>query len=161
MRRICLPVLAVALSACSQGPETPKAAQKPANVTAARLLNATSEPSQWLTYNGDYNEQRFSRLDKIDIGNVADLGLAWYADFPTNLPVEGSPLYIDGVIYQPLPWSKVVAYDARTGAQLWLFDPEGGGRVRHQYLLWHRHPRPRRLERQDHRRHARRPSDRR
>ncbi len=104
----------------------PALAQTAANVTADRLLNATNE-AQWLTYNGDYNEQRWSRLDAINESNVAQLGLAWYADFDTNLPVEGSPLYIDGVIYQPLPWSKVAAYDARTGEELWVFDPEVPG----------------------------------
>jgi quinohemoprotein ethanol dehydrogenase len=122
MRKLCLSVLLVAVAAgCSREPAAPAA------VTAERLLNAASEPSQWMTYNGDYNEQRYSRLDRINTGNVAKLGLAWYADFPTNLPVEGSPLYIDGVLYQPLPWSKVVAYDARTGEQLWLYDPKVPG----------------------------------
>ncbi len=33
-----------------------------ANVTSQRLLHANSEPSQWMTYGGDYNEQRYSRL---------------------------------------------------------------------------------------------------
>jgi PQQ-dependent dehydrogenase (methanol/ethanol family) len=114
-------VLAVAAAAL------PAIAQQAANVTAERLLNAANEPGQWLTYNGDYNEQRWSTLDQINEGNVAQLGLAWSADFPTNLPVEGSPLYIDGVLYQPLPWSKVAAYDAATGEQLWLYDPKVPG----------------------------------
>ena len=119
-------LLAATLLACSKRPEAPKT-QTPAHVTAERLLNAAKEPSQWMTYNGDYNEQRFSLLDQINMQNAAKLGLAWFADFPTNLPVEGSPLYIDGVLYQPLPWSKVAAYDARTGKQLWLYDPKVPG----------------------------------
>src|SRR5688500_18324937 len=83
MRRFCLAVLlAAAVSGCSKGPEAPQA-QKAANVTAERLLNASNEPSQWMTYNGDYNEQRYSRLNKITTENVGKLGLAWYADFPT------------------------------------------------------------------------------
>ncbi|MBX5461739.1 MAG: PQQ-dependent dehydrogenase, methanol/ethanol family [Steroidobacteraceae bacterium] len=128
MRRFCVSVaLAALVSACSTGPESPQGQRAAANVTTERLLNAANEPSQWLTYNGDYNEQRYSRLKQINTENVATLGLAWYADFPTNLPVEGSPLYIDGVIYQPLPWSKVAAYDARKGTQLWLFDPKVPG----------------------------------
>jgi quinohemoprotein ethanol dehydrogenase len=128
MRKLCLSVLLVVIaSACSKGPDSSPTQTRAANVTAERLLNATNEPSQWMTYNGDYNEQRYSRLDRINAQNVAKLGLAWYADFPTNLMVEGSPLYIDGVIYQPLPWSKVAAYDARTGNQLWLYDPKVPG----------------------------------
>jgi quinohemoprotein ethanol dehydrogenase len=111
-------LVCVIVSACSKGP---------AGVTATRLVHAADEPSQWMTYNGDYDEQRYSRLKQITASNVGELGLAWYADFPTNLPVEGSPLFIDGVLYQPLPWSKVAAYDARTGKQLWLFDPQVPG----------------------------------
>jgi len=127
MRRVCVSLaVAVLVSACGKSTESPQPG-KAANVTAERLLNAANEPSQWMTYNGDYNEQRYSRLDKINAENVSQLGLAWYADFPTNLPVEGSPLYIDGVIYQPLPWSKVAAYDARTGKELWLYDPKVPG----------------------------------
>jgi quinohemoprotein ethanol dehydrogenase len=128
MRRLCVSVMLVAVvSACSRGSDSPQAPGPAAQVTAERLLNAANEPSQWLTYNGDYNEQRYSRLNQINTENASQLGLAWYADFPTNLPVEGSPLYIDGVLYQPLPWSKVVAYDARKGTQLWLYDPKVPG----------------------------------
>jgi len=56
-----------------------------ANVTAQRLLHADSEPSQWLTYGGDYNEQRYSRLTQINRDNVKKLGLKWFADYDTNL----------------------------------------------------------------------------
>ena len=37
-----------------------------ADVTAERLRNAASEPSQWMTYGGNYEEHRFSRLKQID-----------------------------------------------------------------------------------------------
>ncbi len=87
MRKLCLflPLIAV-ISACGQGSGSSQA-QAAAHVTAERLLNAADEPSQWMTYNGTYNEQRYSRLKQISTENVAKLGVAWYADFPTNLPV--------------------------------------------------------------------------
>jgi len=99
----------------------------PANVTAERLLHADSEPSQWMTYGGDYNEQRYSRLTKITRDNVKQLGLKWYADYDTNLSQDGTPLYIDGVIYVSTAWSKVYAFDARTGKTLWQYDPKTPG----------------------------------
>jgi alcohol dehydrogenase (cytochrome c)/quinohemoprotein ethanol dehydrogenase len=112
--------------ACSQGtnvaPET-----RAANVTAQRLLHADSEPSQWLTYGGDYDEQRYSRLTQIDRDNVRQLGLKWFADYDTNLSQDGTPLYIDGVIYVSTAWSKVYAFDARTGKTLWQYDPKTPG----------------------------------
>lgn len=94
-----------------------------ANVTEERLLNADSEPSQWMTYGGDHEEQRYSRLSQINTENVKDLGLAWFADFDSNLSQYSTPLYIDGVIYASTPWSYVYAFDAKTGARLWKFNP--------------------------------------
>jgi quinohemoprotein ethanol dehydrogenase len=95
------------------------AAAPAANVTAQRLLHADSEPSQWLTYGGDYNEQRYSRLTQITRANVKQLGLKWFADYDTNLSQDGTPLYIDGVIYTTTAWTKVYAFDAATGKTLW------------------------------------------
>src|SRR5690242_21606838 len=53
-----------------------------------------SEPSQWMTYGGNYEEQRFSKLARINRDNVKQLGLAWFADYDTNLTQQGTPLYI-------------------------------------------------------------------
>jgi len=103
------------------------AAAGPANVTAERLLHADAEPSQWMTYGGDYNEQRYSRLTKITRDNVKQLGLKWFADYDTNLSQDGTPLYIDGVIYVSTAWSKVYAFDASTGKTLWQYDPKTPG----------------------------------
>ena len=96
-------------------------------MTAERLLHAHAEPSQWLTYGGDYEEQRYSRLQQINRGNVKQLGLKWFADYDTNLSQDGSPLYIDGVIYVSTAWSKVYAFDARSGKQLWQYNPKTPG----------------------------------
>ena len=98
-----------------------------AKVTDKRLLNAASEPSQWMTYGGTYSEQRFSALKKINKDNVKELGLAWFADYDTNLQQAGTPLSIDGVLYVSTAWSKVYAFDARTGKQLWKYDPKTPG----------------------------------
>jgi quinohemoprotein ethanol dehydrogenase len=114
-------LLCIALASAAHG-ET-----APANVTAARMSKAASEPSQWMTYGGTYDEQRFSRLSQIDRSNVKQLGLAWFADYDTNLRQDGTPLYIDGVIYVSTAWSKVYAFDARSGKQLWQYNPKTPG----------------------------------
>ena len=93
-------------------------------ITTERLLNAASEPQQWMTYNGTYSEQRYSTLSAITKDNVKTLGLAWFADYDTNLTQAGTPLAVDGVIYVSTAWSKVYAFDARTGKQLWQYNPQ-------------------------------------
>ena len=111
-----------AAAATSSGPAGPAA-----NVTAERLLKAAAEPGQWMTYGGTYQEQRFSKLASINRDNVKQLGLAWFADYDTNLTQAGTPLFIDGVIYVSTAWSKVYAFDAKTGKQLWEYNPRVPG----------------------------------
>jgi glucose dehydrogenase len=76
-----------------------------------------------MTNGGDYQERRYSGLSQINRSTVSRLGLAWYASYDTNVQQTGTPLYIDGVIYASTAWSKVYAFDARSGAQLWKYDP--------------------------------------
>lgn len=89
----------------------------------AKRLEAAATNAEWLSYGKDYNEQRFSPLDKVNTSNVGQLGLAWYAEFDTNRGQEATPLMVDGVIYTSTAWSKVFAFDAKTGKQLWKYDP--------------------------------------
>ena len=46
-------------------------------VTYERILNARSEPQNWLTYYGAYDGQRYSPLDQINKENVKRLAPAW------------------------------------------------------------------------------------
>ncbi len=96
-------------------------------VDAAMLLAADGDTANWITYGRTYDEQRFSPLARIDTGNVGDLGLAWFADMDTARGQESTPLVIDGTIYVTTAWSKVKAFDARTGKPLWDYDPEVPG----------------------------------
>lgn len=124
-------VTLIFLSGCSQKVSTEEnlaaASSNTANVSSSRLAQAGSEPDQWMTYGGNYEEQRYSALKQITKDNINQLGLVWYADYDTNLQQEGTPLYIDGVIYISTAWSKLYAYDAATGQELWKYDPEVPG----------------------------------
>jgi PQQ-dependent dehydrogenase (methanol/ethanol family) len=95
-----------------------------AAVDGARIAAADSEPGQWLAVGRDYGEQRFSPLDQIDAETIGELGLAWFVDLDTNRGQEATPIVIDGVLYVSTAWSKVKAYDAATGEELWAYDPE-------------------------------------
>jgi quinohemoprotein ethanol dehydrogenase len=99
-------------------------AQRAADVDHVRLLRADREPGNWMTSGRTYQEQRFSPLTQIDDDNVARLGLAWYVDLNTHRGVEATPLVVDGVLYTTSAWNITYALDAKTGTQLWKFDPE-------------------------------------
>ena len=79
---------------------------------------------EWVTYGNDPQERRFSPLDEITPANVGRLGLLW------AVPIgegggnqEATPLFWDGVLYGITNWSIVFAVDARTGKELWRYDP--------------------------------------
>src|SRR5665213_1278806 len=95
-----------------------------ADVDAARLQHADSEPGNWMSYGRTYDEQRFSPLTQINANNIGQLGLAWFADLDTNRGQEATPLVVDGVLYTSTAWSMVKAYDAASGKLLWAFDPK-------------------------------------
>src|SRR5215475_9646601 len=103
------------------------AADLRANVDEKRLMASDSEPGQWFAQGRNHMEQRFSPLTKINDKNVKELGLAWFGDFDTRRGQESTPVVIDGVLYVTTAWSKVYAYDAKTGRQLWKFDPKVPG----------------------------------
>jgi quinohemoprotein ethanol dehydrogenase len=97
--------------------------QKPSVVDDAALRAADGDPANWITYGRTYSEQRFSPLKQIDEQSVGKLGLAWSYDLETMRGVEATPLVKDGVIYTTSAWSIVYAFDAKTGTQLWKYDP--------------------------------------
>jgi len=121
-------------------PETPTAE---ATETATTEAAATSAPgtavapatnpageaagAEWTTYGGNLFDQRYSALDQIDTGNVAQLKGAW--TFETGVKsdrtsFESSPIVVDGVMYLTGPHSQVFALDAKTGKQLWKYVPK-------------------------------------
>ena len=93
-------------------------------VDAERIIKADSTPGEWLSHGRTYSEQRFSPLSQINEDTVSELGLAWYADLPTQRGIETTPLMADGKLYVTGSWGHVLAYDARKGNLLWHFDPK-------------------------------------
>jgi len=106
---------------------TPEDMRKAASVDGARIGKADSEPGNWLSNGRTYSEQRFSPLKAIDTKNVGTLGMAWAHDMDSTRGLEATPIVIDGVMYLTGTWSIVQAIDARTGKNLWTFDPEVPG----------------------------------
>jgi quinohemoprotein ethanol dehydrogenase len=93
-------------------------------VDEARLRAAAVDGGQWLMDGRTYDAQRYSPLKSINESNVAQLGLAWYAELDTYRGVEATPLFIDGVLYNISAWNITTAYNAKTGRKLWSYDPK-------------------------------------
>lgn len=125
MSMLAIGAVSSALLACSQSEQAsaPTASQAAslAGVTEATILQPGGE---WPSIGRTYDEQRHSPLNAINTDNVANMGLAWYADLPTKRGVEATPLMVNGKLFLSLPWGQAMAFDAKTGETLWHFDPQ-------------------------------------
>jgi len=104
-------------------------AQQGRRVDDAALKDAGKAGEDWISYNVNWSEQRYSPLTQISASTVSRLGLAWYSDIPAAAGnpqnrQEATPLVSNGVLYSITPWSIVYAVDARTGKELWHQDPD-------------------------------------
>ena len=98
-------------------------------VNYERILNARSEPENWLTYFGAYNGQRYSPLDQINTDNVKRLVPAWVFQAGTTgliagastYSFEAAPIVVDGVMYLAGWDGWVWALDAKTGIEIWRY----------------------------------------
>lgn len=116
----------------------------------AMLCSQTLDPSlllkpattAWPSYNGDYTGRRFSTLDQINQGNIANLKPAWTfkvdvgespnaivggegkATAPDNNvfgnSVKATPLMVNGILYFTTP-DNTWAIDARSGKEIWHY----------------------------------------
>jgi PQQ-dependent dehydrogenase (methanol/ethanol family) len=99
------------------------------NVDANVLKNAGTPQDalqgDWLSYGRSLGETRYSPLNQINTSNVSRLGLSWtYAVGAGGGNQEATPLVWNNTIYGITNWSVVFAVDARTGKELWRWDPE-------------------------------------
>jgi len=102
---------------------------KPVNVDGKVLRNAGAAndvlPGSWLTYGRSQGETRYSPLKQINDTNAKRLGMAWsYVVGAGGGNQEGTPLMWNNTLYGVTTWSVVYALDARTGKELWRWDPE-------------------------------------
>ncbi len=113
----CVLLATVLLVGCSRGDQTH-------SVDDDWLREAHRDTANWLMHGRTYDEQRFSPLRQIDVGNVQRLGLVWSRELGTSRGLEATPLVVAGVIYTTGTWSMVYAMDAKTGELRWTYDPK-------------------------------------
>ena len=96
----------------------------PAQVDGPRIIAADREPGNWMSHGRTYDEQRYSPLDRVNAGNVGQLGMAWTTKLDIDSGTEATPLVVDGVMYTTGAFSIVYAINAATGELLWKYDPK-------------------------------------
>ncbi len=131
--RIALGVILLALIAgviwwaVERAAAPPPWAEAPLYIDGARIAAADAEPGAWLAHGRTYSEQRYSPLAQINQNNVGALGLAWHFETGTRRGLEASPIVVGGRMFITGNWGVVHALDARSGREIWSFDPEVPG----------------------------------
>jgi len=123
-------VATLSLAACSRAPQ-PGATPAPA-----------ASDAEWRSYGHDAGGMRYSSLAQIDRGNVAQLVRAWTyhtgeldprpdsataRDARRPTAFETTPLVVGGTLYFSTPSSRLIALDAETGVERWVYDPFAAG----------------------------------
>lgn len=93
-------------------------------ISDQRIINAESEPGNWLSHGRDFGEQRFSPLTQINAETVSQLGLEFEVDLKSNGAMEATPIMVDGTLFFSAPYSITYAVNATTGEEIWRYDPE-------------------------------------
>jgi quinoprotein glucose dehydrogenase len=76
----------------------------------------------WQVYGGQAAGDHYSSLKQINRDNVKSLVVAWKFDTGERGGLETNPIVIGNVLYACTPRHSVIALDAATGKQLWIFD---------------------------------------
>ncbi|MEZ4809608.1 MAG: PQQ-binding-like beta-propeller repeat protein [Allomuricauda sp.] len=83
----------------------------------------------WQDYLGDPERSHYSTLDQIDTTNVNRLKLAWTyksggLEEGRTTQIQTNPLIVDNVLYGVNAAVQLFAIDAKTGKELWKFNPD-------------------------------------
>ena len=109
-------------------------------IVLASILGATPilSANDWPSYGGDNGSRKYMPFDQINKANVANVTTAWVWDSPDNATVadnykkenfratpagyKATPIVVAGVMYVPTSFGRIVALDAASGAEKWVFD---------------------------------------
>src|SRR5262245_22810786 len=109
-----LTLVACAVASVAAQPPSPAASASQGaswQVTPQDLREGLKNPTRWLTYGGDYGNQRHSPLTQITPANVNRLTAQWQFQTDTLGKFEAAPLVLDGVIYVTGPLDTGWAID--------------------------------------------------
>lgn len=80
----------------------------------------------WPVYRGDPKANQYAAIAQIHAANVHRLRPAWEyrtRDANERSTMHANPIVVNGVMYVTTPALRVVALDAATGRERWVFDP--------------------------------------
>ncbi len=119
-------ILALTFISCSKQPQSKHEASGAGSIEGKLTVPAASEDGQWLMAAKDYANTRYSALDQINTGNVANLREAWSFSTGATNGHEAAPLVVGDTMYVVTPFPNMLyALDLKNGGTLkWSYDPK-------------------------------------
>lgn len=105
-------------------------------IMSCKNTETSMQPGEdYPVYGGNKAGNRYSPLDEINMDNVKKLQVAWMYNAAettdtVNLKqqrpkaIQCQPIVVNGILYGTTPELKLFALNARTGKELWKFEPE-------------------------------------
>lgn len=90
---------------------------------------AESPYSNWSSYAGSSDGAQFSKLDQVDVSNVQQLKVAWSYSTGDDNRYFFAPLVVGDRAYVLAKDYSIIALNAATGIELWVYKPEGSERA--------------------------------
>ncbi|MDX1978961.1 MAG: PQQ-binding-like beta-propeller repeat protein [Bryobacteraceae bacterium] len=87
---------------------------------AGRLVREVTSQSDWPTYHGRPDGNRYSAIAQIDAANIHRLGPRWIFSIPGAARLQVTPVVTGGVMYVTAP-NECFALDPGTGRQIWHY----------------------------------------
>lgn len=116
-------------------------------------LSAAAGAQDWPAYGGDAGGMRYSAAQQITKANVRRLAVAWNyhtgeaerrGEAFARSSFEVTPILADGKLLFCTPFDRVVALDAASGHEEWIYDPAvptslrpGNGFICRGVAVWH------------------------
>ena len=87
---------------------------------AGEKYREVTSQTDWLSYNGQLNGNRYSTLAQINKNNVARLAPKWVFSLPNTAPLQATPVVANGVMYMTSA-NECYALDAGSGREIWHY----------------------------------------
>ena len=95
-----------------------------------QALTASPTRDQWLHFGGNYGSWRYSPIEELTPGSLAELEVAWTAQTGFSGQLEASPVIYDGLLHLTSSGNRLLTYDALTGELLWRYDHQNPSDLR-------------------------------
>ncbi len=101
----------------------------------SRIAKKDKQNYEWPAYGRDAGGSRYAELNQINVANVSKLKVAWTyrtgelktyegTEAIKKAAFEATPIMIGQTLYFSTPSCRVMAVDAATGLEKWVFDPQ-------------------------------------